>query len=216
VRCQLLLFLLLLECLRRWRVPRRADLVLSATFLSCSVLLVGSMLGSMQKDSGAYREIIASGAVLPHSTTVLAVMAGESAADQPDLATQVRPLLHAGDLLGLAGDRVLLANYQADLGYFALTFRPDATPFGVLFDRSLFDWEPPRLDWDKLLTFGEGVEHVGIWNEGQLLRTIPNAAAYRGVICGHYAEVYRSRDWPWVIYRLNREGPGGVAPAMCR
>lgn len=216
VRCQLLLFLLLLECLRRWRVPRRADIVLSATFLSCSVLSVGSMLGTMQKESGAYREIAASGAVLPHSTTVLAVMAGASAGGQPDLANQVRPLLHAGDLLGLSGDRVLLANYQADLGYFALTFRPARTPFGVLFDRSLFDWEPPRLDWDKLLTFDGGVEHLGIWNEGQLLRTIPNAAEYRGVICGHYAEVYRSRDWPWVIYRLNREDPGGVAPAICR
>jgi hypothetical protein len=212
VRCQLLLFLLLLECTRRWHVSRRTDVFLSAAFLSCSVLSVGSMLGTMQRESAAYREIVASTAVLPYSTTVLTVMA----ADRPDLADLVRPLLHAGDLLGLSADRVLLANYQADLGYFAIAFRPSTTPFGVLFDRSLFYWGPPQLSWDKLPTFAGGVEHVGVWNEDQLLRTIWNATDYRRIICDHYEEVYRSRDWPWVIYRLTKENLRGSPPAICR
>lgn len=217
VRCQLLLFLLLLECTRRWHVPRRTDVLVSAALLSCSVLSVGSMLGTMRKESAAYGEIVASTAVLPYSTTVLTVMAGEwTAADRANLADLVRPLLHAGDLLGLSADRVVLANYQADLGYFAIAFRPSRTPFGVLFDSSLFDWGPPQLSWDKLPTFAGGVEHVGVWNEDQLLRTIWNAADYRAVICGHYEEVYRSHDWPWVIYRLTKESRHGSPPAICR
>ena len=217
VRCQLLLFLLLLECTRRWRVPRRTDVFVSAAFLFCSVLSVGSLLGTMQRESAAYREIVASTTVLPYSTTVLTVMAGEwTTADRTNLANQVRPLLHAGDLLGLSADRVLLANYQADLGYFAFTFRPATTPFGVLFDRSLFNWGPPRFSWDKLPTFAGGVEHVGVWNEDRLLRTIWNAADYRRVICDHYEEVYRSRDWPWVIYRLSKESLRASPPAICR
>jgi len=215
VRCQLLLFLLLLECTRRWHIAQRTDVALSVIFLTCSMLIVGSMLVPMRRCSAAYREIMASATALPHSTTVLAVIADDMTAATPDLNAQVRPLLHAGDLLGLAGDRVLLANYQADLGYFATAFRPGTTPFGVLFEQSLFGWGPPWVYWDRLLDFHGGVEHLGIWNEGYLLRSVPNAAQYRDVICEHYQEVYRSTDWPWVIYRLSRAKVRGSEPAIC-
>lgn len=217
VRCQLLLFLLLLECGRRWQISRRADILISAAVLACSLATAASTLLTMRTVSAAYREIEASAAVLPHSTTVLTVMAGEwTASHSPDLTHQVRPLLHAGNLLGLSADRVMLANYQADLGYFAVSFRPTTTPFGVLFDRSLFDWGPPWLQWDRLPTFEGGVGHIGVWDEAQLLRTIRNAADYRRVICEHYEEVYRSPDWPWVIYRLTDDAQRKSTPTLCR
>ena len=217
VRCQLLLFLLFLECGRRWQMTRRADILLSVAVLGCSLATVASTLVTLRTESAAYREIEASAAVLPHSTTVLTVMAGEwTASDSPDLTQQVRPLLHAGDLLGLSADRVMLANYQADLGYFAVSFRTTTTPFGVLFDRSLFDWGPPWIRWDRLPTFAGGVAHIGVWDEDQLLRTIRNAPDYRRTICEHYEEIYRSPDWPWVIYRLSDKSQRKSTPTLCQ
>jgi len=62
-------------------------------------------------------------------------------ADQDDVAPTgdvTDLLIHAGNLLGLAGDRVVLTFYEGGLAYFPVIFRAEKTPFGRLFEKAAF------------------------------------------------------------------------------
>jgi hypothetical protein len=217
VRCNLLFFLLLLLLLRTWRLPARLDAVLSAVFLTFSVVHLSSTYALLKPSSAAEREICKSAIWLQDHTTALVVVAGEwTNTRDPTLSTQIRPLLHAGDLLGVGADRTIWSFYEGELPYFPVNFKRDTNPFGVLFDETLFGWDAPRVHWEALPTWQGGVEYVGVWDEPQLLRSVQRGAEFREAMCAHYEEVYRSNAWPWVIYHLRRPGAGGNrTPRIC-
>jgi hypothetical protein len=217
VRCNLLFFLLLLSLFRTWRLPARADAVLSVTFLAFSAAHLSSIYAALKPASAAEREIVASASLLQDHETALVVVAGEWVRNgRPTLETQVRPLLHAGDLLGLGADRTILSFYEGEYRLFPVNFKREANPFGVLFDRTLFGWEAPNVRWDALPTWRGGVDYVGLWDEEYLLSSPSEGARLRNAICGHYEEVYRSDSRPWVIYQLRRGGDGTSQPRICR
>ena len=155
--------------------------------------------------------------MLHDHTTVLVVVAGAwMDAAKPTLATQIRPLLHAGDLLGVGTDRTVLTFYEGEFPFFPVNFKKAASPFGVLFDRTLFGWEAPVVKWDVLPTWQGGVDYVSVWDEKYLLLAPSEGERFRGAMCGSYEEVYRSDAWPWVIYHL-RSARDGVSrtPRIC-
>ncbi len=217
VRCNLLFCLLLLFLLRTWRLPARVDAAFSLGFLVFSVVHLSSTYATLKPASTAEREISASAALLRDHTTALVVVAGEWVdAASPTLATQVRPLLHAGDLLGVGADRTIWTFYEGEFPLFPVNFKRDTTALGVLFDRRLFGWEAPVVRWDAVPTWQGGVEYVGVWDERRVLVS-SSGAQFRDAMCGHYEEVYRSDSRPWVIYRLLRGKDGGYRmPTICR
>ena len=202
VRYNLLFFLLLLYLLRTWNLPRRADTVLATVFLVLSALHLGRMYSALEPASAAAREIASSAAALENHTSLLVVVAGEWIDSGLTLDSQVRPILHAGEMLGIGADRTVLTFYEGDLPYFPVNFRPEANPFEVLFDRVFFDWGEPEVRWDLLPTWRGGVDYVAVWEEGYLLRS-SFAESFGLVLRGRYKEVYRSADLPWVIYGLD-------------
>jgi hypothetical protein len=217
VRCNLLFFLLLLFLLRTWRLPQRADAVLSLVFLAFSVAHLSRTYTALMPASATEREIMASASLLQDHKTALVVVVGEWVRDaKPTLATQVRPLLHVGDLLGMRADRTILTFYEAELRLFPITFKPEASPFGVLFDRALFGWEPPNVRWDAVPVWRGGVDYVGVWAEKYLLSLPSEGVRFRNTICDHYEEVYRSDSRPWVVYQLRRDrGGASRTPRIC-
>lgn len=217
VRCNLLFFLLLLIVLRHWRLPAPVDAAFAAFFFVFSLARVLSICATLQTASAAQRAILESRTFLQDHATVLVVVAGEWVdAPAPDLSTQVRPLLHAGDLLGVGADRAVLTFYQGDIPYFPLNFKKSANPFGALFDSALFGWEMPAVRWDALPAWQGGVDYLAVWDEERILRSAPTGVHYRNAVCASYEEVHRSRTWPWVMYRLRRGSDGEhAAPAMC-
>ncbi len=218
VRCNLLLFVLLLSVLRTWRLPRRADAVLSAAFLAFSAVHVSSTYTALKPASAAEREIVASASVLRDHTTALVVVSGEWVRTlNPTLTTQIRPLLHVGDLLGVGVDRTILTFYEGELRYFPVNFKREESPFGILFDSALFGWEAPNVQWDAVPTWHGGVDYVGVWDEEYLLSVPTEGVRFRNAICGHYDEVYRSDSRPWVVYQLRRGREDlSRAPRICR
>ena len=203
VRANLLFFLLLLFVLRAWRLPRAVDAVLSLVFLALSVVHLSSTYSTLQPASTAEREIIASAARLQEHTTALVVVAGEWVDTAGlSLATQIRPLLHAGDLLGIGADRTILTFYEGELPYFPVNFTQAANPFGVLFDSTLFGWEAPAVRWEGVATWRGGVDYIAVWDEPHLLQSPAEGARFRAVVCRLYEEAYRSDFAPWVIYQL--------------
>jgi hypothetical protein len=204
VRYNLLFFLLLLFLLRTWRLPKRVDAVLAGVFVVFSALHLWSAHTTLKAASAAEREIAASAAVLEDHTTVLVLVAGEWVESGVTLATQIRPLLHAGDLLGVGADRTVLTFYEGEFPFFPVNFRSQSSPFGVLFDRSLFEWDVPEVKWDALATWHGGVDYIAVWDERYILQSPSAAVGFYGSVRRHYAEVYRSALWPWAIYRLDR------------
>ena len=217
VRCNLLFFLLLLSLFRTWRLPARADAVLSVTFLAFSVAHLSSIYTALKPASAAEREIVASASLLQDHETALVVVAGEWVRDaNPKLGTQIRPLLHAGDLLGVGTDRIILTFYEGEYRLFPINFKREANPFGVLFDRTLFGWEAPNVRWAAVPTWRGGVDYVGVWDEQYLLSSPSEGVRFRNAICDHYEEVYRSASRPWVIYQLRRGQDGASrTPRIC-
>lgn len=206
VRYNLLFFLLLLFLFRGWRLPKSVDAGLSSLFLVLSVVHLASAHTMLSPASAAQREVAASAAALDDHTTLLVAVAGRWVESDVTLETQVRPILHVGDLLGVGADRVVLSFYEGEFPFFPVSFRKEASPFGALFDRSLFGWMAPDVEWDSLATWRGGVDYVGIWGEGFLLRSPEVAAELTRVLRRDYREVYRSADWPWVIYGHVRSG----------
>ncbi len=217
VRCNLLFFLLLLLLLRQWRLPTAVDAACSVLFLAFSLAHLVNISAILKTASAEQRDILESRTFLRNHATVLVVVAGEwVSAHGPELSTQVRPLLHAGDLLGVGADRAVLTFYQGDIPYFPVNFRKGVNPFGALFDSSIFGWEMPAVRWDALPAWQGGVDYLGVWDEERLLRSPPEGARYRKVVCTSYEEVHRSREWPWVIYHLRRGNDGEYSPpTMC-
>ncbi len=192
--------------------------MLSVVFLAFSVAHVSSIYTALEPASAAEREIVASASLLQDHKTALVAVAGEWVRNaNPTLGTQIRPLLHAGDLLGVGADRTILTFYQGQLRYFPINFKREASPFGILFDRTLFGWEAPNVRWNAVPTWHGGVDYVGLWNEQYLLSSPSEGVRLRNAICDHYEEVYRSDSRPWVIYQLRRGQDGASrTPRICR
>jgi hypothetical protein len=216
VRCTLLFDLLLLFLLRTWRVPARVDAALSVVFLAFSVVHLWTVAALLKPVSAAEAEIRASAGRLDNHTTAMVLVAG-AWLDQttPTLATQVRPLLHAGDLLGIGADRTIWTFYEAQFALFPVTFRQDASPYGALFGDTFFGWGDPGVRWDRVATWQGGVDYVGVWDEGRLLSSA-EGARFRAAMCAHYEELYRSVGFPWVIYHRVTVGDGHERrPKIC-
>ncbi|MBI1817091.1 MAG: hypothetical protein HYR72_19115 [Deltaproteobacteria bacterium] len=216
VRCNLLFFLLLLVVLKTWRLPARLDAALALTFLAFSLVHLSRLYVVLRPASMAEREISDSAALLHDHTKALVVTAGDwMEVGTPTLATQTRPLLHAGDLLGVGADRTILSFYEGELSYFPVNFKRTASPFGALFDRTLYGWTAPGVRWAAVPTWQGGVDYVGVWDEPHLLQSA-DGARFKAMLCAHYEEVYRSASRPWVIYHLVKGESGTYpAPAIC-
>jgi hypothetical protein len=97
-----------------------------------------------------------------------------------------------------------LTFYEGEFPFFPVNFQSESSPFGVLFDRSLFEWSVPDVKWDALATWHGGVDYIAVWDERYILQSPSAAVGFYGSVRRHYAEVYRSALWPWAIYRLDR------------
>lgn len=89
--------------------------------------------------SGPLEEYVSVGGRLPWGATVLPVSLiddGSSATDPALVSYKIRPYEHALGYITCERPMVDLANYQADQGYFAVTYRAKRNPFGHLIDRS--------------------------------------------------------------------------------
>ncbi len=128
---------------------RRAERALAALALAAAVGLLAVRLPRYAELNEYLAEYVSAGAMLPRDAVLLPIgFAPEGLReDGSPLSLRVLPFLHAASWIAAERGVVDLLNYEADLGYFPVRFRPEANPYRLL--RAGLETRPPCLPLNR-------------------------------------------------------------------
>src|SRR5262249_41912359 len=123
-------------------------------------------------------EYLSAGASLPSDSVLFPVGFAPDgfAEDGSPLALRVLPLLHAASWIAADRGVVDLLNYEADLGYFPMAFRPETNPYRLM--RTGLETVPPCVSlhrWDRLGP--RRMDYVLVWGAARADPSHPCTAA---------------------------------------
>jgi hypothetical protein len=170
-RLALFPYLLIIPWLAAQGLPGRLAVASQALAAAIALGMLASHLASYRRLDGYVGEYLSVAPAVAAGSTLLPVTLYPWDAIEPGrpLAAQVRPLDHAAGYLAAGGEIVVLANYEAHVGYFPVVYRPQLDPYRFLVSGD--------LDLDGYRRRGGRVDYVLVWG-----RVLPTRPAVRGLL----------------------------------
>ncbi len=186
-RVSLFVFLSLSLWIAVQPLGRRAERALVGASLAATLGLLAVRMPLYAELNDYLAEYVSAGATLPRDAVLFPVsFAHEGYRDDGSpLSLRVLPFLHAASWIAAERGVVDLLNYEADLGYFPVRFRPEANPYRLM--RTGLEMRPPCVSmnrYDRLAP--RPMDFVLVWGARHANRTHPCAQA----IFGHLEERY--------------------------
>ena len=111
--------------------------------------------------------------------------------DGSPLSLRVLPFLHAASWIAAERGVVDLLNYEADLGYFPVRFRPEANPYRIL--RTGLETRPPCVSLNRYDRLGpRPLDYILVWGARAADRSHPCAQAVFQHLDERYSRVSAS------------------------
>jgi hypothetical protein len=159
-------------------LSRKAERALVGISLVATVALLAVRLPRHAELDGYLKEYVSVGEKLPRDAVLLPL---SFAHEDP----RVQPLLHAASWIAAERGVVELLNYEADLGYFPVRFRPDANPYRLL--RWGLETRPPCVSLNRYDRLGpRPLDFILLWGYRETDRAHPCGQA----ILQHLEERY--------------------------
>jgi hypothetical protein len=192
-RVSLFFFLSLTLWLAVQPLGRRAERVLVGLAVAATLGLLALRLPRHAEINDYLAEYVSTGATLPRDA-VLLPLAFAPEGLRPDgtpLSLRVLPFLHAASWIAAERGVVDLANYEADLGYFPVRFRPEANPYRIL--RTGLESRPPCVSLNRYDRLGpRPLEYILLWSARDADRSHPCAQAVFRHLEERYTRVFTS------------------------
>jgi hypothetical protein len=214
-RVSLFVFLSLLLWLAVQPLGHRAERALVGMALAATVGLLAVRLPRLAELNDYLAEYLSAGATLPRDAVLLPLGFGPEGLreDGTSLALRVLPFLHAAAWIAAERGVVDLANYEADLGYFPVRFRPEANPYRIL--RRGLETSPPCVSLNRYDRLGpQPLEYILVWGARDADRSHPCAQAVFRHLDERYTRV--SASFPRGLAELYRRKAGLDLPSVPR
>ena len=198
-RVGLWVFLSLVLWLAVQPLSRKAERGLIGLSLAATLALLGLRLPRYAELDDYLAEYVSAGATLPRDAVLLPLgFAPEGVReDGSPLSLRVLPFLHAASWIAADRGVVDLLNYEADLGYFPVRFRPEANPYRIL--RTGLETRPPCVSLNRYDRLGpRPLDYILVWGARDADRSHPCAQA-----------VFRHLDERYT--RVSTSSPRGLA-----
>jgi hypothetical protein len=159
-------------------LSRKAERGLVALSLAAMLALLGLRLPRYAELDDYLAEYVSAGATLPRDAVLLPLgFAPEGVReDGSPLSLRVLPFLHAASWIAADRGVVDLLNYEADLGYFPVRFRPEANPYRIL--RTGLETRPPCVSLNRYDRLGpRPLDYILVWGARYADRSHPCAQA---------------------------------------
>jgi hypothetical protein len=192
-RVSLFFFLSLALWLAVQPLGRRAERALVGLALAATLAFLAVRLPRHAEINDHIAEYLSAGASLPRDSVLLPLgFAPEGLrADGTPLSLRVLPFLHAASWIAAERGVVDLLNYEADLGYFPVRFRPEANPYRIL--RTGLETRPPCVSLNRYDRLGpRPLEYILVWGARDADRSHPCAQAVFRHLEERYALVLTS------------------------
>jgi hypothetical protein len=192
-RVSLWIFLVLVLWLAVQPLSRRAERGLVALSLATSVAVLALRLPRYAELDDYLREYVSAGATLRRDAVLLPLGFAPQGVreDGTTLSLRVMPFLHAASWIAADRGVVDLLNYEADLGYFPVRFRPEANPYRLM--RAGLETLPPCVSLNRYDRLGpRPLDYVLVWGARTTSRTHPCTAAILHHLDERYTKVFTS------------------------
>jgi hypothetical protein len=130
-------------------LSRKAERALVALSLAATVGLMAVRLPRYAELDRDLAEYVSAGATLPRDAVLFPIGFTPEGVreDGSPLSLRVLPFLHAAAWIAAERGVVDLLNYEADLGYFPVRFRPEANPYRLM--RTGLEMRPPCVSLNR-------------------------------------------------------------------
>ncbi len=192
-RVSLFVFLALSLWLAAQPLGRRAERALAGCALAATLGFLALRLPRHAELNDYLTEYVSAGAMLPRDSVLLPLgYAPEGLrADGSPLSLRVLPFLHAASWIAADRGVVDLLNYEADLGYFPVRFRPEANPYRIL--RAGLETRPPCVALNRYDRLGpRPLDYILVWSARDADRSHPCTQAVLRHLEERYTRVFTS------------------------
>jgi hypothetical protein len=192
-RISLWIFLTLVLWLAVQPLSARAERLLVGLSLAATLAFLAVRLpryGELDRDLAEYASV---GATLPRDAVLLPLAFAPEGRreDGSALSVRVLPFLHAASWIAADRGVVDLLNYEADLGYFPVRFRPEANPYRLM--RTGLETSPPCVSLNRFDRLGpRPLDYILVWGARFADRSHPCAAAIFRHLDERYTKVATS------------------------
>jgi hypothetical protein len=186
-RVSLFVYLSLVMWIAVQPLSRRVERGLGILGLAAAICLVAVRLPRYAELDSYLTEYVSAGATVPRDAVLFPVnFAPEGLReDGTPLSARVLPFLHAASWIAAERGVVDLLNYEADLGYFPVRFRPKANPYRLM--RRALETRPPCVSLNRYDRLGpRPMDFILLWGARQADHAHPCVRA----ILGHVEERY--------------------------
>jgi hypothetical protein len=184
---------------RQFSAKRKRFVQLAGTSLSLAFIVIhSSSYAAINHQIDEYLSVIR---LVEPGTTLLPVHAsprGFAAIGAP-LSYKVDPFLHLSNRAGAERPILLLENYEADLAYFPVRFRPAHNPYTRLGD---IESAPPKLDLASYAPITGGrIDYVLVWLGSKSNTEHPNMQSIYSYLNAHYKRIFISKNGLAELYQ---------------
>lgn len=150
IRAQIFVYLLLVWYLAV-RLSKRDAAVVVGVLLTCFVALTAIRSSTLLIADKALADILSVGSRIPDGATVLNLDNCPNGTDEDGNLIAPRQALfhHAALYLGVDRPLILLANYEANMGYFPVRWKPEMNPYDHLSIGAGIEGAPPAVDLEN-------------------------------------------------------------------
>jgi hypothetical protein len=192
-RVSLWIFLTLVLWIAVQPLSRRAERGLVAVSLAATLAFLALRLPRYAELDDYLAEYVSAGATLRRDSVLLPLGFAPQGVreDGTTLSLRVLPFLHAASWIAADRGVVDLLNYEADLGYFPVRFRPEANPYRLM--RAGLETLPPCVSLNRYDRLGpRTLDYVLVWGVRTGDQTHPCTAAILRHLDERYTRVFTS------------------------
>jgi hypothetical protein len=190
-------------CCIGYVLTRRVRDAVGVALFACFVWLSVPRMACMSKAAAAVAEIVSAGQYIQPKAVVLPLdfEPGGLSANGRAVTDRNWLFVHAWQYMGADKPMILLDNYEANTGYFPLTWKPEVNPYLHLCHNGEMEAQPPSGSLDSFTrATGVRVDYVLLWCYDEQWRADAGFARLWGEISGGYHVVYRSRSGRVALY----------------